>query len=321
MTQFQNTILVTGGTTGLGYQCALELAKQRPNDLVIIASRSSADDAAGKINHHLQQTNVQYLPLDLSSATAIRKFCTNYSTKGYPLISALVLNAALQFPGGVEYTDDGIEKTFAITHVGHALLFYLLQPQLTSDARIVTTSSATHDPAQKTSMPDAEYLTAEELAHPNTESERKNSGRQRYTTSKLCNVLWTYALDRHAKQASKRWTATVMDPGLMPGTGLARGASGIERFLWHNVLPRIMPVLRLLMSSNVHTTHESGRALARLAIGKDVAGVSGKYFQGMMEIKSSKDSYNEAKQEDIWSWTAKAVAKDEAEAKAFATLN
>ena len=53
----------------------------------------------------------------------------------------------------------------------------------------------------------------------------------------------------------------------------------------------------------------------------DVTVVSGKYFEGMKEINSSKDSYDVAKQEDLWSWTARAVAKDEWEARRFAMLS
>jgi len=320
MSSHKHTILVTGGTTGLGYHCALEIAKQRPNDIIIIASRSNADDAAGKINKTLSQSNVQYLPLDLLSLSNVRDFASTLLAKDVPPLSALVLNAGLQFPGGIEYNSDGFEKTFAVNHIGHALLFYLLQPRLTPTARIVLTSSGTHDPAQKAGLPDAKYITAEELAHPSQKS-AKNDGRQRYATSKLCNVLWMYALARHAKAAGKSWTVTAMDPGLMPGTGLARDASPIMKFVWNRFLPRAVPLLKRVMSPNVHTPRDSGSALARLAVGDDVEGISGKYFEGLREIQSSGDSFDEGKQEDLWEWTAKTVARDQAEAMAFKELS
>jgi hypothetical protein len=72
---------------------------------------------------------------------------------------------------------------------------------------------------------------------------------------------------------------------------------------------------------NVHSPQESGAALARLAIGKDVEGISGKYFEGMREIKSSVESYVKEKQGDLWVWTAKFVAMDEGEVRAFETLS
>lgn len=54
---------------------------------------------------------------------------------------------------------------------------------------------------------------------------------------------------------------------------------------------------------NVHTPAESGAALARLAVGAVVEGVSGRYFEGLKEIKSSKNNYDEAKQDDLCKWT------------------
>ena len=172
------------------------------------------------------------------------------------------------------------------------------------------------------------YNTAEELAHPTPET-AKNDGRQRYSSSKLANVLWTYALDQHIRSPSasssggssgkgkKDWTVTAFDPGLMPGTGLAREAPAILRFVWLSGLPRLIWLLRLLLSPNVHSQEESGFALARLAVGEDVKGKTGVYFEGLKERNSSKDSHEARKQEDLWEWTAKTVARDEAERRAF----
>ena len=321
MSRSSSTVLVTGGTSGLGYECALEIARQKPDCRIIIASRSNNDDAAASINKKLHQTNVSYLPLDLSSLAKVREFATSYSTKSNPPISALVMNAGLQFPGAVSYTDDGVEKTFGINHVGHALLFYLLRPHLAPDARIVIIASGTHDPAQKTGLPDANYTTAEELAHPTPESV-KNGGRQRYATSKLCNVMWSYALHDHIAKATggKQWTVTAFDPGLMPGTSLARDAGAMLNFVFTKVLPHLIWLLRRLVSSNIHSPQESGVALARMAVGKDVQGVSGKYYEGPEEIKSSVGSYVKEKQEDLWQWTAKFVAMNEEEIRSFRQL-
>lgn len=321
--KYQSTIVVTGGQTGLGYEAARVIAKERPNSQIIISSRSSGKAAAQAINNELRQSNVKYLKLDLASLSDVRKFADQVIAIGLP-ISVLVFNAGIQLPNGVAYTTDGLETTFGVNHVGHALLFHLLQPHLLNDARIVVTSSGTHDPAEKSGLPDAKYVTAELLAHPD-EVTMKYAGRQRYATSKLCNVLWTYALDRQRARASSHFTVTAFDPGLMPGTGLARDASAIEKFLWHHVLPHVIPLLRRIISPNIHTPQESGRNLARLAVSSDVEGVSGKYFQARQSIAepidSSKDSYDESKQQDLWNWTVEFVARDKAEAEAFRSLN
>ncbi len=72
----------------------------------------------------------------------------------------------------------------------------------------------------------------------------------------------------------------------------------------------------------MHTTEESGFALARLAIGDDegVKGKTGVYFAGLSETDSSVDSHKKDKQDDLWEWTAKTVARDEAERRRFEEL-
>lgn len=297
------SVIITGGTAGLGFFAAHDIAKAHADYLVVLASRNDGDGAADKINADLGQRNTVYVPLDLSDNASVRTFAENWASNKYPPIQALLLNAGLQFPGTLQKTSEGLEKTFAISHVGHALLFHFLCLHFAPNIRVVVTSSGTHDPAQNTGLPDAVYHSAEELAHPPA-SAVSIPGRQRYSTTKLANVLWTYALNsRLVRRVPERAiTVNAFDPGLMPGTGLARVAVWYERILWFYVLPHIMPLLRVVIP-NVHTAEESGQALARLAVGKDVEGVSGRYFEGLREIKSSKDSYDESKQEDLWAWT------------------
>ncbi|KAK3703048.1 hypothetical protein LTR37_014659 [Vermiconidia calcicola] len=311
-----STVLVTGGTLGLGYECALAIAKQKPDTLVLVAARSDRDNAAAQINQTTGQANTKFLALDLSSQEDIRRFTTEFKASNYPPLTALILNAGIQVVSGITYTKEGIESTVGVNHVGHALLFHLLAPHLTGNSRVVITSSGVHDPKQKTGLPDAIYESGELLAHPD-EKTIKLEGRQRYATSKLCNVLWLYALERHRQKQGVTWTVTAMDPGLMPGTGLARDAGPFLRFLWNHVLPRMIPLLRVTLTPNVHTAKESGENLARLAIAKEFSDVSGKYFEGNKAIPSSDDSYFEKKQGDLWSWTVSEVSKSPDEAERF----
>ncbi|KAM0191805.1 hypothetical protein ACHAPC_002117 [Botrytis cinerea] len=308
---YRNSIIITGGTINLGYQNALKIAREHPDYLVVIASRSDEQNSAQSINKSLHQDNAIFMQLDLSDSKSIAD-----STK--PQIKALVLNAGLQLPAGLVMTPEGLEATFAIAHVGHALLFFLLCPHLAPDSRVVFTSSGTHDPTQKTGMPGPEYNTAEDLDHP-PESMIEIPGRKRYTTAKLCNVLFAYAISRKLTEPApeRHITVTAMDPGLMPGTGLAREANKFEQWLWNSVLPHMIWLLRLLATPNTNTPAESGTALARLATAADVEGTTGKYFEELSEIKSSKDSYDEGKQEDLWNWTVSYLAKDPLEKAKF----
>lgn len=133
--------------------------------------------------------------------------------------------------------------------------------------------------------------------------------------------MWTYALQRRLeKTPGKKWTVNAFDPGLLPGTGLARDYSAIVQFIWNHILPRTIWLLRLLISPNIHLPKESGASLARLAVGDDLKGVSGKYYEGQNPIPSSKDSEVVEKQEDLWEWTVKRIAKDESERREFESV-
>jgi NAD(P)-dependent dehydrogenase (short-subunit alcohol dehydrogenase family) len=61
------------------------------------------------------------------------------------------------------------------------------------------------------------------------------TGQRRYTASKLANVLFSCELARRLPAGVK---VNAFDPGLMPGTGLAREAAAPLRWLWNHVLPR-----------------------------------------------------------------------------------
>ncbi|KAI1073738.1 dehydrogenase/reductase [Whalleya microplaca] len=316
----KGSVIVTGGTVNLGYWAARQIAQEHPDYLVVVSSRTDRDHAADSINKALGQDNTVFMQLDLADSKNVRRYAKEWASKNMPPIQALLLNAGLQFPGATKKTVEGIESTFAINHVGHALLFHLLYPYLAQDARVVVTSSGTHDPAQNSGLPDAVYNTAEELVDPPPSDA---SGRRHYANSKLANVLWTYALHRRLVQRGpgRNITVNAFDPGLMPGSGLVREGTKTEQFLWNKVMPRALPVLRLLISPNIHKPQESGVNLARMATGADMDGVSGKYFEGRKEIPSSKDSYDEKKQDDLWRWTVTYLSGgDEAELTRFEEL-
>ncbi|KAK2812418.1 hypothetical protein FQN50_001419 [Emmonsiellopsis sp. PD_5] len=319
------TILITGGTHGLGYHCALSLARSHPTYTILLASRTDPNSAAATINTTLSQTNTHYLPLDLSSPANIRSFIHTFSTssKKYPPLAALLLNAGMQYPSGTRYTpSSGIETTFATNHLGHALLFSLLQPFLADDARIVITASGTHDPAQRTGMPTARFVSAEQLARPPAAAKGGPTGTNHYTNSKLANVLWGYALERRLEKmreadGGKRWTVVSFDPGAMPGTGLVREAGVVFRWLVAVVFPRIVPLLQVLVSKNIRRVEESGETLAWLAVGEGVEGEKGGYFEARKRIRSSVQSYEVGCQEELWGWTVKEIAMGGEERRLF----
>lgn len=318
MSKYTSSIIITGGTQGLGYQCALHLAAQCSSTLIVLAARSDASHASASINTKLAQSNTTFMSLDLSTLAAVRTFATTWSAAYHPPIQSLVLNAGIQFPGAIAYSPDGFEASFATNHVGHVLLFHLLIPFLTPSARIVVVSSGVHDPARKWGLVPA-YTSAESVAHPSAAAIKQSSGRDRYATSKVANVLWTRALGRRFASSPNHEgkTAIAFDPGLMFPTNLARNASWLVRFLGEHVAWRMIPLLKLMVSENINSPAESGGNLAWLAVGEEVEGLKGVYFEKRKEREVSEVAGTEEVQEELWRWTVENVACGEEERRRF----
>jgi NAD(P)-dependent dehydrogenase (short-subunit alcohol dehydrogenase family) len=249
--------------------------------------------------------------LDLASLTSIRKFADEFLNSQLPPLHAVVCNAGLQVVGETTYTEDGFETTFGVNHLGHFLLINKLLRKMSEPGRIIFVSSGTHDPEQKSGMPEPQYINAELLAHPEDHPDNESSGiigRRRYSTSKLCNLYCTYELVKRITAAGKKITVNAFDPGMLPGTGLARNYGLISRFIWKYILP-----VMTLFVRNVNTVSKSGRALASLVTNPELENKTGKYFEGKKEIKSSALSYNEINAEDLWKTSVKLVQlqKDE----------
>jgi NAD(P)-dependent dehydrogenase (short-subunit alcohol dehydrogenase family) len=299
--QPDKSVIITGGNTGLGYQCAHNVALSNQEWQIVIASRDTkkANDAVSKLKAETENDNITSLPLDLASLASVRNFADVFLKSGLPPLQAIVCNAGLQIVQGTTYTQDGFEMTFGVNHLGHFLLVHLLLEHMAEPGRIIFVSSGTHDPEQVTGMPAPIYMNAQSLAYPNSDSSGESEGhigRRRYSTSKLCNIYCAYEFaDRIKKETNKNITVNAFDPGLMPGTGLARQVSPTAFFVWKY----IMPVMTLL-PINANTPRKSGKALAALVTNPQFNNVTGKYFEGIKEIKSSKLSHSKENAEDLW---------------------
>ena len=247
-------MVVTGGTSGLGLRLAQLLARNKKFSVILTGrSRVGAEAAA-------QRFGARGLALDLGSLESVRKFAAEVAalTGGRPL-HALVCNAGIQVTQRSS-TSDGFETTFGVNHIGNVALIEELLRLTGAPERLVLVASGVHDPAQHTGMPaPLEHASVAELAYPQPrQSSGDNEGREgrrRYATSKLANVRTAMELSR---RLSGTTVVTAFDPGLMPGTGLARDAGLVQRMLWATVF-RLMLVIPA-----VQTPARSARQLARL---------------------------------------------------------
>jgi len=301
MSPRKQTIIITGGNSGLGYECAKKVAEFDKNNHVVIACRNAvkAKKAVDSLILETNNPNITSLELDLSSLESIRGFVREFSQKKYPPLYALVCNAGVQFIDKTHFTKDGFEATFGVNHLGHFLLANMLFEQIMHSGRIVLVSSGTHDPLKKTGMPAPVFVDPKILAYPDQTSSNEAIsliGRRRYTTSKLCNLYFTYELaSRINQQTETNITVNAFDPGMMPGTGLAQSYNPLMKFVWKYVLPALT-----LFIPNVNTVRQSGKALAALVTDSKHNRTTGKYFEGTKEIQSSELSYNNENRKQLW---------------------
>jgi NAD(P)-dependent dehydrogenase (short-subunit alcohol dehydrogenase family) len=275
------------------------MARIAPNEKIILACRNqkTGQEVAQAIQQKTGHKNVITMPLDLESLQSVRAFAARFSKQSGQEIVALVNNAGIQHVSETRRTHDGYEVTFGVNHLASFYLTVLLLPAMAAGGSITFTASGVHDPQQKTGVEHPVFKDARALAYPEETAEKRSVvGLRRYSTSKLCNILTTYELQRRLAGTTIRVNA--FDPGLVPGTGLARSYSPFLRFVWGNVFP----LLRYFMR-NVNTAQDSGQRLANLAYSAEYHSSNGKYFEGTREIKSSADSYNREFQQILWSST------------------
>ena len=300
------TILITGGHSGIGLECSKQLAATTRHTLLLAGREMDRIDAAARLLR-TQGATVKTLQLDVASLLSVRigaARCRAMLDQGeIEGFQAILCNAGAQFMGPVSYSPDGYEMTFATNCLGHFLLVELLIDCLVDYGRVVFTASGTHDPdtadgrmVGKAAEPDALALVSV-----GKESGKPISTGIRYTSSKLCDILYAYELDRRLRQANSTITSIAFDPGSVAGTGLLRTHPKPVQFLAKTALMKwIMDRMGVTQS----TVDFSGAALARLAVDPAYADGSGKYFQAKQgefsQRRSSEKSYDKAAAAKLW---------------------
>lgn len=300
------TVLITGGHTGLGLECAKQLASRFRLNLILAGRSVERVESAARQLRALG-VKVSVLQLDTSSLASVRAAAVQYRAMvvsgQIDGLQAIICNAGAKFGSPVSYSVDGYEETFATNYLGHFLLVDLLLDNVADDGRIVFTASGTHDPATTDGkmVGVAAKANAMTLANDGKQGAKPLSGGKRYSTSKLCTILYAYELDRRLKGAGSSIASIAFDPGSVPETGLLKAMPKPVQWLsktW--VMKSIMKRAGVTMG----TIGFSGAALAKMAADPAFANGSGKYFQSndgrLIEQRSSVTSYDKASAARLW---------------------
>jgi len=296
------TVIITGANVGIGFATARFLAAL-PDWHVVLACRNElkAKAAIRTIKLTRLNANVSFAPLDLFSLASVRRLPAALSALKIPPIGGLILNA-----GGIdmkakslEFTEDGLERTFQLNFLGHFLLANLLIKEMTTPARIVFVSSDLHDPAatKMGKMMPPKYGPVDDLAR-GVGTAAKLKPMARYGTAKMYAMMTAYELNRKLMQVGKGITVNSWSPGVVPTTQAGRDMNP--------VMKRIMMSHWFVnfMGSHLSTEEEAAEALGNLLTDAKYSGVSGKYFDGFKEIPSSAESRDERKAKEVWDESA-----------------
>lgn len=140
--QKERIFLVTGGTSGMGFEDAKALAAAGAR--VIIASRNPqrGQEAIDQIRKDIPDAKVQFESFDLSDLSSVRALAARLGST-LPRLDGLINNAAIMAPPDRSTSADGFEMQFATNYAGHFVLTAELLPLLgkSDSPRVVTLSS------------------------------------------------------------------------------------------------------------------------------------------------------------------------------------
>jgi NAD(P)-dependent dehydrogenase (short-subunit alcohol dehydrogenase family) len=248
------TVLVTGGSAGIGRATALGLAMMGAHLAITGRDSGRVDAAAGEIRA-AGGGKVDVFVADLSAQSQVRRLA------GEVLQSLSRIDVLVNNVGGYWHTRhvtaDGLERTFAVNHLAPFLLTNLLLDRLkhSAPAQVVTVSSNAH--------------TRGRIDFDDLQGERSYSGARAYSQSKLANLLFTYELARRLAAGTVTANAAVHeDPGPRRShvhlPGFRSGSSGRDR-----------PLLRQQQTQKIRQTQlRPSRGGAALAAQRDLVGLT-----------------------------------------------
>lgn len=273
-------VVVTGATSGIGFACVNNLVKSGAAVIGVGRNKIRNQKAKNAVQEVYPNAKLDYLLCDFSIQSQVRILAEEIHKLldkwHFEHVDGLINNAGVYLEKK-QMTDDGIEMTFAVNHLGPFLLTQCLISLLSQgkNGKVLSTSSYSHrtTPINLNRISDPfPYI-----------------GVLAYKRSKLCNVLFTYELNRRFSDIS----AFAIDPGLVNTDIASKGSKGISDWVWRSRRKKgTSPEL-------------SARTYLYLLTQNDIDTSSGYYFKNCEAMPPSKKAIQPKLAEELWEISSK----------------
>ncbi|XP_050695360.1 WW domain-containing oxidoreductase-like isoform X1 [Eriocheir sinensis] len=205
--------VVTGGSSGIGYETVRSLAYHGCTVVMTCRELAEGEEAAARIYKQRPSASLNPMTLDLTSLANVKTFAQAFAVR-FGRCDILVLNAGV-FGLGHTHTPDGFETMFQVNHLSHFYLTLLLQPLLAkcAPARVIYVSCEAH----RFSKLEVDSM-REDVLSPSLRSPFVSL--TAYCNTKLCNVLSALEMQRRFGEQGINFYA--VHPGNAVPSGLAR---------------------------------------------------------------------------------------------------
>jgi len=213
--------LVTGGTSGIGYETAKALAASGGQVIIAATNPERGKQAIESIGKETPNADVKFEALDLADLASVRALAERL-TAALPRLDGLINNAGIMEPPTREISANGFEKQFAVNYLGHFALTAQMLPLLRKSTapRVITVSSIA--------------ARGGTIHFDDLQFEKEYDSFAAYQQSKLACLMFALELQRRSDAAGFNIRSIASHPGVSR-TNLLVVRGGINGFVRRNL--------------------------------------------------------------------------------------
>ena len=243
------TVVITGGTSGIGEVAAVALARMGARIVLVARDKARGEATLARLRDSAPGVAHSVYYAELLRLVEMKRVAAQIADHELR-IDVLINNAGALFATR-RTTEDGLECTFALNHMAYFVVTEGLRERLSvsASARIINTASAAHQSAA--------------LDFDDLQSAKSFGAMKAYSRSKLCNILFTRELARRLRGTGV--TANCLHPGFVATRFGDESGALMSWVVWIAKSFAIPPA-------------KGAQTIIYLASSPDVAKTTGKYF-------------------------------------------